>query len=55
MRDGTASVQAGGGIVFDSVPEAEFEETVNKAMAMFTALDLAEQRSASASAGQRGY
>ena len=55
MRDGTASVQAGGGIVFDSVPGAEFEETVNKAMAMFTALDLAEQRSASASVGQRGY
>ena len=55
MQDGVASVQAGGGIVFDSAPEAEFEETVNKAMAMFTALDLAEERSAASPAGPRGY
>ncbi len=57
MQDGVASVQAGGGIVFDSKPTAEFEETVNKAMGMFTALDLAEQRSSSARAtqGSKGY
>ena len=55
MQDGVASVQAGGGIVFDSVPESEFEETVNKAMAMFTALDLAEQRSDASPAAPRGY
>lgn len=31
LRDGVARVQAGAGLVLDSVPEAEFEETVNKA------------------------
>lgn len=56
MQNGVASVQAGGGIVFDSKPGLEFEETVNKAMGMFTALDLAEQRSRAASgSGSRGY
>ena len=57
MQDGVASVQAGGGIVYDSKPTAEFEETVNKAMGMFTALDLAEERSraTSGSSGSRGY
>ncbi len=57
MQDGVASVQAGGGIVFDSRPTAEFEETVNKAMGMFTALDLAEERSraTNSGAGSRGY
>lgn len=57
MQDGVASVQAGGGIVFDSTPEFEFEETVNKAMGMFTALDLAEERSRGgvAGGGSRGY
>ena len=57
MQDGVASVQAGGGIVFDSKPTAEFEETVNKAMGMFTALDLAEERSRALTlgSGSRGY
>ncbi len=55
IQDGVASVQAGGGIVFDSTPGFEFEETVNKAMGMFTALDLAEQRSRAAAGGARGY
>ena len=31
LRDGVARVQAGAGLVLDSVPETEFEETVNKA------------------------
>ena len=53
MRDGVAAVQAGGGIVYDSQPQAEFEETVNKAKALFTALDIAEARSAAAE-GRRG-
>ncbi len=43
IKDGTAYVQAGGGIVADSVPENEYYETLNKAWAMFTAIDLAEQ------------
>ena len=57
MQDGVASVQAGGGIVFDSRPTDEFDETVNKAMGMLTALDLAEERSraTSAASGSRGY
>ncbi|MBW3565520.1 MAG: anthranilate synthase component I [Acidobacteria bacterium] len=36
-----ASIQAGAGIVFDSVPATEWQETVNKAEAMRTALSLA--------------
>ncbi len=36
-------VQAGAGIVADSVPEKEFEETVNKAMGMMKAVDMAER------------
>jgi anthranilate synthase component 1 len=43
MRDGKASVQAGAGIVADSVPEREYEETVNKAEALFRAVELAER------------
>lgn len=35
------TVQAGAGIVFDSVPELEYEETLNKASAIFQALRLA--------------
>jgi anthranilate synthase component 1 len=42
MRDGKASVQAGAGIVADSVPEREYEETINKAKALFRAIALAE-------------
>jgi anthranilate synthase component I len=38
------SVQAGGGLVYDSVPEAEYQETVNKARAVFTAVAQAEAR-----------
>jgi len=39
------SVQAGGGLVYDSVPEAEYQETVNKARAVFTAVAQAESGS----------
>jgi anthranilate synthase component 1 len=42
LRDGVASVQAGAGIVADSVPESEYEETVNKARALYQAIELAE-------------
>jgi anthranilate synthase component 1 len=37
IKDGVMHVQAGAGIVYDSSPEAEFEETVNKAMALIKA------------------
>jgi anthranilate synthase component 1 len=43
IRDGKASVQAGAGIVADSVPELEYEETINKAQALFSALKLAQR------------
>jgi anthranilate synthase component I len=42
VKDGKAYVQAGGGWVNDSTPEAEFQETVNKAKAMLKAVALAE-------------
>jgi anthranilate synthase component 1 len=42
IKDGTAHVQAGGGWVYDSAPEAEFQETVNKAKAMLKAVAMAE-------------
>jgi anthranilate synthase component I len=43
MRDGFASVQAGAGLVADSVPEREYEETVNKARALVRAIEMAEK------------
>ena len=42
-RDGVVSVQAGGGIVADSEPEAEHQETMNKARAVLRAIDVAEE------------
>jgi anthranilate synthase component 1 len=42
VKDGQAYVQAGGGWVNDSTPEAEFQETVNKSMSMRKAIALAE-------------
>jgi anthranilate synthase component 1 len=42
IKDGYAYVQAGGGWVNDSAPEAEFQETVNKAKAMLKAVAMAE-------------
>ena len=42
FKNGKAYVQAGAGIVWDSVPENEYQETVNKAMAMLKAVRAAE-------------
>ncbi|MBN2447547.1 MAG: anthranilate synthase component I family protein, partial [Phycisphaerae bacterium] len=39
-----AYIQAGAGIVADSVPAREYEETLNKAKGMLTAIGVAEQR-----------
>jgi len=41
LKDGKAYVQAGAGIVADSVPETEYQETINKAKAMMKALSMA--------------
>ena len=42
MTKGIAYVQAGCGIVYDSVPEREFEESMNKARALLKAINQAE-------------
>ncbi len=55
MRDGVAHVQAGGGLVYDSEPEREFEETQHKAGALLAAIDDAEQRASRVPAGSLGY
>jgi anthranilate synthase component 1 len=41
IKDGTLYVQAGGGVVYDSDPEAEFQETVSKAKALMNAASVA--------------
>ncbi|WP_243664788.1 chorismate-binding protein, partial [Rhodothermus marinus] len=41
VRNGTIYVQAGAGIVADSDPEREYEETVNKARALVEAMRVA--------------
>ena len=43
IKHGELHVQAGAGIVADSVPETEWEETISKRRAMFRAVALAEQ------------
>jgi anthranilate synthase component 1 len=41
-KDGKAHIQAGGGIVADSIPEKEFQETINKSRALVKAVEMAE-------------
>lgn len=41
IKDGRAYIQAGAGIVYDSIPENEWSETVNKASALFKAIRVA--------------
>ena len=43
IKSGKAYVQAGGGVVFDSDPGNEYDETVNKAKALFRAVEIAEK------------
>jgi anthranilate synthase component 1 len=43
VRDGKGSVQAGAGIVADSVPELEYEESMNKARAVLRAIEQARE------------
>jgi anthranilate synthase component 1 len=42
IKNNTLHVQAGAGIVYDSVPEMEWQETMNKARAIFRAVAMAE-------------
>lgn len=55
VKEGVAYLQAGGGIVFDSVPETEFQETVNKLRAPMRAIDQAEIAAAEMKTGSLGY
>ncbi len=48
VKNGRVYIQAGGGIVADSDPDAEYEESVNKARAMIRALGAARQFEAAA-------
>lgn len=43
IKKGIAYIQAGGGVVADSDPTAEYQETVNKAKAMMRAVEMAEK------------
>lgn len=43
MRGQTVSIQAGAGVVADSDPEREYQETLNKARALAVAVDMAEK------------
>jgi anthranilate synthase component 1 len=42
VRNGTLYVQAGGGIVADSQPDSEWQETQSKAKALLRAAEMAE-------------
>jgi anthranilate synthase component 1 len=55
MKDGVARIQAGGGVVYDSVPDTEFQETLNKARATLNAIDQAEAMEETALTGSLGY
>lgn len=53
IQDGLAHIQAGAGIVHHSEPEAEYEETRNKAKSMLKAILMAERMDADARAATR--
>ena len=42
IKDGELHIQAGAGVVYDSIPELEWKETMNKGRAIFRAVALAE-------------
>ncbi len=44
VKDGIVHVQAGCGVVADSDPDAEYEETLNKARALIAAIEMTVQR-----------
>jgi len=43
IKDGMLNIQAGGGVVADSDPDLEYEETVNKSSAMMRAVEMARK------------
>ncbi len=52
VKDGTMYVQAGGGVVADSVAESEYQETINKSRALFAAAEEAVRFASAAKKGQ---
>jgi anthranilate synthase component 1 len=52
LKDGMMYVQAGGGVVADSVAEAEYQETVNKSKALLAAAEEAVRFASAAKKGQ---
>jgi anthranilate synthase component 1 len=44
IQNGICYVQAGAGIVADSDPTSEYQETLNKARGLLKAIELTEQR-----------
>ena len=52
LKDGVAHVQAGGGIVADSTPQAEYRESLNKMAALLRAIDHAEGDTLAVSMGE---
>jgi anthranilate synthase component 1 len=44
LHDGHADIQAGGGVVYDSVPADEYEETMNKARGLLKAVEIAQSQ-----------
>ena len=52
MKDGKAYVQAGAGIVADSEPAAEYQETRDKASALLRALEMAQEGRGPSATGQ---
>jgi anthranilate synthase component I len=53
IKNGVAHVQAGGGIVADSTPEGEFDESVNKSKALLRALETAHTSKRENKAGRK--
>jgi anthranilate synthase component 1 len=47
VKDGKAYVQAGAGIVADSIPDLEYKETLNKARGLLKAIEITEARASS--------
>jgi anthranilate synthase component 1 len=52
IKNGVAHIQAGGGIVADSTPESEFDESVNKSKALLRALEAAHASTKSKGRGR---
>ncbi len=44
VQGNKAYIQAGGGVVYDSIPGDEYEETVNKARGLLKAVEIAESQ-----------